>query len=76
MPYTTINELPAHIKKYEKIVQRQWMHVFNTVFKKTSSEARAFKAANSILKKRVSKEKNSPDCFNSMVDRWLGKLDG
>jgi len=81
MPYTTISDLPAHIKKYDKVVQRQWMHVWNTVFTKTKSEIRAFKAANSILKKRFtgkkSLEKNTrEDYFNHLVDKWLGRLPG
>ena len=81
MPYTKVSELPKHVKKYSAKVARQWMHVFNSTFKKTGSEERAFKAANSILKKRF-KRKNSMsnntrnDYFNMLVDSWLGNLKG
>ena len=81
MPYDSVKELPAYVKKYESKIQRQWMHVFNTVYKKTNSEERAFKAANSVLKKRFkksnSKEENSQkDYFNHLVDSFLGNLVG
>lgn len=76
MPYTSVNELPEHVKKYSDKVKRQWMYVFNSTFKKTDSEARAFQAANSVLKKRLTKDKNSQDYINHLVDRWLGNLDG
>jgi len=76
MPYATNEGLPSHIKKYEVKVQSQWRHVFNTVHETSHSEARAFKSANSILKKRMVKDKNSHDYINHMVDMWMGKLDG
>ena len=58
------------------------MQVFNSVYKSTNGdEGRAFKAANSVLKKRFNgKEsmiKNSrEDCFSCTVDMWLGNLIG
>jgi hypothetical protein len=82
MPYGSTNELPAYIKKYSEVVQRQWLHVFNTVYGSTNgSEARAFKAANAVLKKRFkgkeSMDKNTrDDYFNHLVDNWLGNLTG
>lgn len=82
MPYSSINELPAYIKKYTEVVQRQWLHVFNSVYSSTNgNEARAFKAANAVLKKRFkgskSMEKNTRnDYFNHLVDDWLGNLTG
>lgn len=76
MPYSSNKDLPEYVKKYSDKVQSQWRHVFNTVYIKTSSEARAFKAANSVLKKRMSKDKYSQDYFNHLVDRWLGNLEG
>ena len=81
MPYNNISEVPPNIKKYSKVVQRQWMYVWNTVYQKTKSETRAFKGANSILKKRFtgnkSLEKNTRnDFFNHLVDKYLGRLPG
>lgn len=80
MPYDSVKGLPAYVKKYSAKLQRQWMHVFNTVYSK-SGEARAFKAANSVLKKRF-KNKDSmmkntrDDYFIQLVDSWLGNLNG
>ena len=81
MPYDSIKSLPPHIKKYSEKVQRQWMHVFNTVYAKENDEARAMKAANSVLKKRFTgKEqtwnKNDNDYINHLVDKWLNNLEG
>lgn len=76
MPYSSVKDLPGYVKKYSTKVARQWMHVFNTVHSKTNSEARAFKAANSVLKKRINKEIHSTDYFNHLVDKWLGNLNG
>lgn len=51
MPYSRVEDLPDHVKKLKsKKKKRQWMHVFNSVYQQTGSEARAFAAANSKLK--------------------------
>ena len=81
MPYATNSELPSYVKEYSTKIQSQWRHVFNSVYEKTDSEERAFKAANSVLKKRFkkknSKEMNSQkDYFNHLVDSFLGNLVG
>jgi len=76
MPYSSVKEVPAYVKKYSAKVARQWMHVFNSTFAKTNSEIRAFKAANSVLKKRTAKDTYSTDYMNTLVDKWLGNLDG
>ena len=82
MPYSSIKDLPVHLKKYSDVVKRQWLHVFNTVYTQTDgNEARAFKAANSVLKKRFAKKeqtwnKNEPDYINHLIDRFLGNLPG
>jgi len=84
MPYSSIKNLPPHLKKYSEKVQRQWLAVFNSTYskvlketKKTSdADKRAFQAANSILKKRFnSMEKNSyDDQFSNLIDRWLKNI--
>lgn len=50
MPYSSINEIPDHVKKHPKKTQRRWLSIFNSVYRQTKSESRAFRAANSILK--------------------------
>lgn len=87
MPYASINSLPKYVKKYSKKIQKQFMHVFNSVWdklkkegvKKEEREKRAFKAANSVLSKRPEKsnafEKNSQhDLFMIRIDKYLGNL--
>lgn len=81
MPFGSTESLPAYVKKYSPKIQRQFLHVWNSVFKKTGSEVRAFKAGNSVLKKRFKgpkgMEKNSQDdYFKHLIDRYLGNLRG
>ena len=81
MPYATNEDLPDYVKKYSTKLQSQWRHVWMTVFASTKNEVRAFKAANSVLKKRFreglnrSKEEHS-DYFSYLTDSWLGNLEG
>ena len=82
MPYSDVSQLPSYVKKYDLKIRKQFMHVFNTVYKSTNgNEARAFKAAHSILKKRFDKKDSMvnntrDDYFNRLVDEWLGVLNG
>ena len=89
MPFTSISELPARIKKFSTKLQRQWMAVFNTTFEKVfketndrkQAERRAFMAANSVLKKRFKKGQNlnndsHKDYMNMLVNSFLGNLKG
>ena len=74
MPYTQISQLPEHVKKYPEKTQRQWMHVFNSVYERTNSEARAFTAANAVIGRSV--EKNATEDrhtnFIYQIDKYLG----
>ena len=78
MPYASIEKIPKHVKKYPQKVQRMWMHVFNSVLKKTNSEQRAFKAANAIIGKNLSKFGSSQYGHNAhinyLVDKFLKRL--
>jgi len=79
MPYATIREIPSYVKKYRLTIQRQWMYVFNNVFSKTKDEKRAFKAANSVLKKRMEKHgaygiNTHADWFSFCQDLFLKRL--
>ena len=80
MPYASVSDLPTHVKKYPSKIQRMWLSVWNSVYKKTSSEARAFKAANSVLKKNMEKFGGSrygeKAFFIHLVDRFEGSLNG
>ena len=81
MVYTSVNELPAYVKKYDSKLQRQWLYTANTVYESTESLERAMKAANSVLKTRFKKRdsmvnNSHHDFFNHVVDRWLGRLKG
>ena len=51
MPYSSVSEIPDYVKKKttDKKKRRQWLHVFNAVYGKTHSEARAFAAAKSLV---------------------------
>ena len=80
MPYNSVKDLPAHIKKYPSKVQRMWMAVWNSTFKKTGSEVRAFKSANSVLKRNMNKkgiESYGHDAhMRYKIDKFLGRLIG
>jgi len=82
MPYASVNEIPAYVKKYSDKIQRQWMHVFNTIWKSTKgNEKRAVMAANSVLKTRFKKRESMmnntrDDYFNFLVDSFLDNLVG
>jgi len=77
MPYDSIKSLPEYVKKYSVKIQRQFMHVFNSVYKRTGDEKRAFMAGNSVLKKRMSSGKEShSDYFSYLVDSYLNNLIG
>lgn len=89
MPYSSISELPDFIKKYSHEVQRQYLHVWNSVYHKLlkegvdhkKAEQRAFMAAASVLKKRFKNKeqswaKNDSDYINVLIDTWLGNLKG
>ena len=45
MPYNTIDQVPAAVKKRGDKKAKQWMAVWNDVFQKTKSEKKAFQAA-------------------------------
>ena len=77
MPYTTNKELPEYVKKYSETIQRQFMHVWNSTYKKTGDEKRAFMSGNSVLKKRIGRGKEShSDYFSFLVDSYLNNLIG
>ena len=77
MPYTDISQLPDYVKKYSETKQKQFLHVFNTIYNNTKNEARAFKGANSILSKRfnnkkdIEKNNSHNENFNHAINVWL-----
>jgi len=81
MPFKSVKELPKYLNKYSPKIRRQWMYVFNTVYAKTRSESRSFRAANSVLKKRFkvkkSMERNTrQDYISMLIDSFLGNIKG
>lgn len=87
MPYDNINSLPEWTKKYSDKLQRQYLHVWNSVYAKVlketgnakEAEQRAFQGAASVLKGRFNKknsmEKNTrEDYFSMLVDSWIGNI--
>ena len=89
MPYANISQLPKYLFKYSEKRRRQWMYVFNSTWKKLTSEGvtgsererRCFQAANSTLKRQFkgknSMEKNTrADYFSFLIDSFLENLQG
>ena len=87
MPYEDISELPSNIKEYSERIQRQYMHVFNSVYEKVldetgskkEAETRAIKAGRAVLKRRFqgrrSMEKNTrEDYMQYLIDSFIGNL--
>jgi cation transport regulator ChaB len=88
MPYDSVKALPKYVKKYSAKIQRMWLVVFNSTYKKVlketgskkQAEERAFKAANSKLKKNMSKfgsyRYGERSHIMYLVDKFLGNLQG
>ena len=70
MPYSNVSKLPAHVKKYPPKKQRQWMQIFNSVYRQTKSESRAFAAANASLKR---KKHLSPIDINKIIKQYINR---
>ena len=68
MPYSNVSKLPAHVKKHPPKKQKQWMHIFNSVYRQTKSESRAFAAANASLKR---KKHLSPIEINRIIKEYI-----
>lgn len=79
MPYASNNDLPKHIKKYSKNLKDQWRSVFNSIIAKGGDEAKAFRVANGLLKRRLESHSadsglSDSDYFNLQVDKFLGNI--
>jgi len=57
MPYSSVRDIPDYVNKKtkDKKKRRQWLRVFNSVYSRTNSEARAFAAANAVLGRSTKK---------------------
>jgi cation transport regulator ChaB len=55
-PYNKLSELPDAVRKLSEKKQRQWMHVWNSVYDKTKNEARAYRSAWSTVHKTKGEE--------------------
>ena len=56
MPYSSISEVPKWVRDRGEKKARQWMHIFNSVYKQTGDEGRAFRAANAAIGKKKEKK--------------------
>ena len=87
MPYDSIDELPNFVKKYSERIQKQYVNVFNDVYKrvlqetnsKDDAEIRANKAARAVLSKRFKKENlyeinTREDYFNFLIDTFVKNI--
>ena len=74
MPFTEISQLPEYVKKYPEKKQRQWMHVNNSVYGRTSSDTRASTAADAVIGRSI--ESNASEDrhtdFIYQIDKYLG----
>ena len=80
MPYNDISELPKYIKKYPPKIQRMFMKVFNSSYKKYKDEGKAFTLANAIVKKNMEKFGSARYGHNGyiqfMIDKFLKNIWG
>lgn len=88
MPYPTEASLPDYVKKYSHKLRKAWQATFNSTYKKVlketgskkQAEQRAFRAANSVVKKHSEKFGVSRYGHGSMflvsVDKFVGRLEG
>lgn len=74
MPYKNVQDIPSYVKKYPQNIQRQWMHVFNSVFKNTSDDEQAFRSANNVISRHLEKLSEHSVLFAYNVDKFLGVL--
>ena len=87
MPYNNVDELPKFIRKYSARIQRQYMNVFNDVYKrvlketnsKEDAEIRANKASRAVLSMRFKKENlyeinTREDYFNFLIDKFVKNI--
>jgi len=74
MPYSSISKLPDTVKKLSEKKQRQWMHVFNSVYKKTNSDKDAAKAAWGTVNKGERSSTQTVRTVDYVYDRESGVL--
>lgn len=88
MPYPTDESLPKNIRRYSQKLRKAWRMTFNFTYQKVlketgskkQAEQRAFKSANSVLKKHAEKFGTERYGYRSIflidVDKWLNNLVG
>lgn len=74
----TEGNAPDHVKKLPEKKKRQWIHIWNSVFKQTKSEVKAFKAANAIIKESIAELDNllATTTKKQIMQRLLDEIDG
>ncbi len=75
--YTEVNA-PDYVKKLSEKKKRQWIHIWNSTFKQTKNEEKAFKAANAIIKESVAELNNllAVSTKKQIMQGLLDEIDG
>lgn len=61
MPYSSNDELPAHVRKLPEAKQRQWRHVFNSCAEDGGDDGKCMRMANGVTSKAL---------FDETGDTW------
>ena len=72
MPYEKLSDLPDHVKKLPEDKQKQWMSVFNSVYKEKNDEGAAMAAANAAVKKNNEKTEYEFNAEIFSTGNWNG----
>lgn len=76
MPYESVADLPANVKKLPPKTQRQWMHVWNSSFQtcmakdeggKSSCESEAFAKANGVVKGAEMTDSTTKQFYDNLI---------
>lgn len=70
MPYSGWEDAPSHVKKRGKKAAEKWISTWNSVFKKTGSESKAFAVANSVIASRAALEAAAMGMPSDVFGDW------
>lgn len=73
MPYsvTELDKIPKYIQKLDEKKQRQWVHIWNSVYERTGDESRAYATANGVvLHGRSKSQKVVVDYTVQLQEAW------
>lgn len=67
MPYNSVSELPANVRKLAPVRKRQWMHVFNSSFRRHHDEGRAIAEAWAVVNREKELELQAEEILTYSV---------